>query len=184
MSKRSRKRSRLASVLANSIAVLAGLARHIQALLPKRVPVEVVVVDRRRRRAIKREIARTIRHLQRLFGDQAPRDVVVLVQQVIPESRQLSGCCQVRLTADGRRFALIRIALQVNGRRLNVDDILAVLTEQYVGLASQLAEGRNVVVPVEYTPANSPEEVRAKLAPDPFGASATDGSASAERPAA
>ena len=170
MSKRSRKRSRLALVLTGAVSTVSNLAHHVQAVLwPRRIPVEVVVVDRARRRAIKKDVARTVRRLQRIFGDQAPRDLVVLIQQVIPESRQLSGCCQLRLGADGQRFALIRIALQVNGRRLSIDDVLAVLTEQYVGLTSELAEGRNVVVPVDYAPASAPEEARVELAPDPFG---------------
>jgi hypothetical protein len=44
---------------------------------------------------------------------------------------------------------ILRLALQVEERRLETDTILAVLGEQYVGLVAQSTGATSVLVPVE-----------------------------------
>lgn len=133
------------------------------------LPIEVLVADRVRRKAMGRELGRGLRQMQRVLGSPMPLHVAVVVQQVIKTDRQLAGCYQVGQHLDGSRFALIRLALQVDGRRLSTDELLAVLAEQCIGLATQQSGGPSVLVPIEIEPAQ-PAEVRhlTALRPDPL----------------
>ena len=171
MSKRNRKRSSRVRESVTAVCHAAGAAsKWIARHLPRRrIRVEVVIVDQARRKALQRQLSVGLRQLQWLFGDQPPTDVAVLVQQVIPLDRQMAGCCQVTTRADGRRLALIRLALEVNGRRLSADEVLAALAEQCLGLAQQDAQ-TTAVVPVDLDPGSPPAQHRpADLPPDPLG---------------
>ena len=130
MAKRSRKAHPVVVRLRRVLAPLAAAARFVwrHLPLPRRIPIEVVLADPSRRRALKRELAHTVRRLQKIFGELLPSDVVVVVQQAIPAERELAGCCQLAQRPDHQRFALVRLALQVNGRRLSTDEVLAALT--------------------------------------------------------
>ena len=145
------------------------------------VPVEVLIADHARRRALERELRTGLCRLQRALGAQLLDDLAVVVQQVIQTDRQLAGCCQVGQRPAGRRFALIRLALQVNGRRLATDELLAVLAEQCIGLAMREGAGPSVLVPVELEPVGPTEvgHLRA-LRPDPL-APRPNGSGAGER---
>ena len=112
------------------------------------VPIEVVIADDTRRRALKRELAGGVHRLQRIFGAALPTDVVVVAQQLIAKDRQPAGCFQVGMRQDGSRYAVIRLALQANGKRLSIDEVLAALTEQCIGILAQ--DARSVVVPIEF----------------------------------
>ena len=112
------------------------------------VPIEVLIADDTRRRALKRELASGVRRLQRIFGAALPTDVVVVAQQLIAKDRQPAGCFQVGMRPDGSRYAVIRLALQANGKRLSTDEVLAALTEQCIGILAQ--DARSVVVPIEF----------------------------------
>jgi hypothetical protein len=112
------------------------------------VPVEVFVADVARRRVLERELRHALRRLQRALGAPLPAGLAVVVQQVIVADRQLAGCYQVGRRRDGTAFALVRLALQANGRRHSTDDLLAALAEQVVGLALQDG-GPSVLVPVD-----------------------------------
>jgi hypothetical protein len=92
-----------------------------------------------------------------------------VVQHVIRTDRQLAGCCQVGQRPDGTRFAFIRLALQVNGRRVGTDELLAALAEQCIGLLTQANGATSLVVPVELEvePAAGPHRLTA-LPPDPL----------------
>jgi len=87
----------------------------------------------------------------------------VLVQQVIHTDRQLAGCYVLGQRADGSRFALVRLALQVDGHRLSTDELLAVLAEQLVGLATQ--QSSSVLVPIDLVPAPAPASRTARVLP-------------------
>ena len=133
-----------------AVALLARLVR----LLPVRrrpVPVEVCIAERARRRVLERELRGALRRLQRALGASLPPGLAVVVQQVIVTDRQLAGCCQVGRRRDGTAFALVRLALQANGRRHSTDELLAALAEQVIGLALQDG-GASVLVPVELEP--------------------------------
>lgn len=117
----------------------------------RRIPVEVLVSDPRRRVSLERNLRQGIRQLRRALGAHFPADVAVVVQQIIHTDRQLSGCYQVSQRPDGARFALVRLALQVESHSLGVDEILAALAEQFIGLAVQ-ATGPSVLVPIDFSP--------------------------------
>jgi hypothetical protein len=131
----------------------AAVAGHVLRALRRRcVRVEVLVADPARRRALEREVRGGLRRLEHVLGTPLPREAAVLVQQVLPGERPLAGCFQTGLRPDGRRYARIRLALEVEGRPLSTDELLAILTEQCVGLADQ-ENSRTVLVPVELPPA-------------------------------
>jgi hypothetical protein len=131
------------------------------------VPVEVLIADRTRRRMLERELRRGLRRLQRALGAPLPAGLAIVVQQVIATNRQLAGCYQLGQRPDGSRFALVRLALQVNGRRLTTEELLAALAEQYIGLATQ--ESASVLVPIDFEPGQQSQARRpTALRPDPL----------------
>ena len=131
-----------------------------------RVPMEILVADRARRRKIERELRTGLHQLQRILGERPLGDIAVVVQQVITTDRHLAGCCQIGKRPDGTPCALWRLALQVNGRPLSSDELLAVLAEQWIVLASQ---GSNVLVPVDFEPREAnPTRRSPALRPDPL----------------
>lgn len=145
------------------------------------VPVEVLIADHARRRALERELRAGLGRLQRALGAPLPDDLAVVVQQVIKTDRQLAGCCQIGQRPAGGRFALVRLALQVDGRRLGTDELLSALAEQCVGLALRECASPSVLVPVELDPVGPAEVGRLRaLRPDPL-APRPDGSGAGER---
>jgi len=155
MSKRSRTTCPFLQPLRVAGHFVAGVGRAIVRVLYRRhTPIEVVITDDKRRRALKREIAKALHRLQNLFTS-LPDDVVVVAAQVIPKRRQPAGCFQVGSRADGSRYAVIRLALQVNGHRLSTGEVVATLLEQCLGIVAQDAD--SVVVPVEFEPGSSHE---------------------------
>lgn len=139
-----------------------------------RIPVEVLVADRSQRRALERELHKGVDQLQRVLRIPLPTHVAVVVQQLIRTDRQLAGCYQVS-SAGGVRFSLIRLALEVNGRRVTIDELLAALSEQCIGLATQESGGTVVVVPVEFAPVQPPSEPRLRaFRQDPLAAQTGD----------
>ena len=170
MAKRSRKVHPVLVRLRPVIHAARAVAHFVLRRLPLcRFPIEVVLADKTRRRSLKRELARTVRRLQNVFGELLPSDVIVVVQQAIPGERELAGCCQLAQRPNRHRFALVRLALQVNGKRLSTDEVLAALTEQLVGLALQQAPGIDIRVPIRLEPGDDgPAERRTPMPPSPL----------------
>ena len=139
------------------------------------VPVAVVIADQVQRRTLERELQAGLGRLQRALGQPWPPDTAVIVQQVVCTDRQLAGCSQIGQRPDGTCFALIRLALQVNGRRLRTDELLAALVEQCVGLALRHSGGPSVLIPFELEPAEPIERAArpSTLRPDPLTPQAT-----------
>ncbi|HVA23519.1 MAG TPA: hypothetical protein VMW62_03925 [Chloroflexota bacterium] len=164
MSKRTRKRRHSPPELLRTAGhAIEKAASWIRGRLCRRIRVEVVIVDKPRRQALQRQLAAGLRQLRHILPDQP--DIAVLVQQVIPLERQRAGCCEVATQPDGRRLALIRLALEVNGRRLSADEVLAALAEQCLGLARQQAQA-TAVVPVDLDPGDPPSGGAAARPPD------------------
>ena len=170
MSKRSRKSNRVGLCLRHVATTVAAVAGYVLQHLPRwrRIPIEIVLADHNRRRGLKRELAHSVRRLQKILGDLLPTDIVVVVQQVIPAEGQLAGCCQIGQRKDQHQFALVRLALQVNGKRLSTDEMLAALAEQLIGLAMKEAEGFQFRVPVRIEPTAQANETRTTFRPDPL----------------
>ncbi len=133
------------------------------------VPIEVLIADRAKRRNLERELRIGIRRLSRAVGAPFPAEAAVVVQQVLKPGRQLAGCYQLWQRPDGARCVLFRLALEVNGRHLATDELLAALAEQWIGLAIEQSAAPSVLVPVEFDPAQPPETRRlTALRPDPL----------------
>ena len=124
----------------------------------RRIPIEVLVVDRARRRAAERDLRAGLKRLRRALGVALPQETAIIVQHVIAAERQVAGCYQVGQRLDGGHFALIRLALQVNGRALTGDELLAALAEQCIGIATQQSGALSVVIPIELEPPRPAEE--------------------------
>lgn len=133
------------------------------------VPVEVLIVDRVRRRSLEVELRRGLRRLGRIVGIPYPTRAAVVVQQVLKTERQFAGCYQLWQRPDGARCVLFRLALEVNGRPLGPDELLAALAEQWIGLAIEQSAAPSVLVPVEFNPTHPSETRRlTALRPDPL----------------
>jgi hypothetical protein len=132
---------------------LSGLwvAIHAQT---NRIPVEVLLAERPRRRGVERQVHAALRQLRQVLGPRFPSDVAVIVQQIVVTERQLAGCYQISHQHDGTRIALIRLGLEIEGRPLTTDELLAVLAEQCIALAMQSA-GPGLLVPIDLAPSRS-----------------------------
>jgi hypothetical protein len=103
-----------------------------------------------------------------MLGERPVVDLGVVVQQVITTDRQLAGCSHLGQRPDGTQYALWRLALQVNGRPLGADELLAVLAEQWIALTNQ-RNGTSVCVPVDFEPGEASAARRSpQLPPDPL----------------
>ena len=168
-----RRSPHLATIPASVVTALARLARNVRRSLRQwrhRVPIEVLIADRPRRIVLKRELDLGLRRLQVVLGETFSPNLAVVAQQVIATDRQMAGCYQVGQRPDGSCVALIRLALQVNGRRLSTDELLAALADACIELANQ-SSGAGVVVPIELpAPEPSPASPLHTLRPDPLNA--------------
>ena len=131
------------------------------------VPVAVVIADQAQRRTLERELHAGLGRLQRALGQPWPPDTAVIVQQVVCADRQLAGCSHIGQRPDGSRFVMIRLALQVNGRRLRTDELLAALVDQCVGLALRHSGGPSALVPCELEPTEPTERAGRPTTPRP-----------------
>ena len=171
MPKRQRKHaSRLTCLLSCSrtrvIVAFTWMISRLHGDCP--VPIEVLISGPWRRRSVERRLSHAIRRLQRAFAAPLSLDVAVVVQAIIMTERQVPGCYHISQQPDGSRFALIRLGLQVDGRRLSADELLAVLAEQYIALAMQ-SIGPSLLVPIDLDPPPSSGLQRsAALRPDPL----------------
>lgn len=187
MAKRHRNQAhKLARWVEVALGSLQRAASHLWRTLRPRhwpVPVEVLVIDRNRRQGLERELKAALRQLRHALGAELPEGLAVIVQHVIATDRQLAGCCQLAQRPDGGHFTLIRLALQVGGKRLSTDEVLAALAEQCIGLAMQQQPGASVLVPVDLDPAQ-PVGARdvVSFRPDPLAAQ-TNGAHPSERAA-
>lgn len=149
----------LARLLMLAAALPTRALGKLTQLLGRRhsVPVEVLIAERGRRRALERDLRAALARLRRTVGSLHLMEVAVVAQHVIRTDRELAGCYQTAWRQGGVRFALLRLALQVNGRELGTDELLAVLAEQYIGLALEQSVGTSLLVPVELeTPETRP----------------------------
>ena len=151
---------------------LTAVRQVWRALRPRGVPVEVLLADRAKRCAIEREISVGLRRLRRILGPTFPPGLAIIVQQTVHADRPLAGCYEVANRSDGESFALVRLALSVDGRRLGIDEVLAVLADQCCALAADRG-GPREIVPFELllAPAAPVEPSRpAALRSDPLAA--------------
>jgi hypothetical protein len=129
-----------------------SLVKRLCNALPRRAPtiaVAVLTAQRRRRRTLRREIVHAAQQLERTSPIRQPVEAGVIVQQCLGSERPLPGCYQIGQRSDGSCRVLFRLAMAVNGRCLDIDSILAVFAEEWIGFVSQQAEGPSVSVPID-----------------------------------
>ena len=120
------------------------LWRHL-----RRGPTVIIDARRRQARRLRREIARAARTYARALGVELPTGLLVVVQRVVHEGRQLNGLLQAFDAPDGDRRYVIHLALSVNGRPVSDDELLAALRHQLTR-ALEDAIGKPVLsVPLE-----------------------------------
>lgn len=156
-------------------AIWTLLASHVPAFRhalhryrKRRCPVEVLIAGRMRRRRLERALRHGLRRLEHALGEASSTEIAVIVQQVITTDRQLAGCYQTGLRPDGTRLTLIRLALEVDGRQLSIDELLAVLAEACIGVATHQRGGPTVLVPIELAPVQPASRNITTLRSDPL----------------
>ncbi len=141
MSKRRRSRSRGATLICRwadigwqLCARAVGLVRRTLVRLYRRLrpcgPTVIIDARRRQARRLRREIARAARTYARALGAELPQGLLVVVQRVVHEGRQINGLLQAFEGADGNRRYVAHLALSVNGRQVSDDELLAALRHQ------------------------------------------------------
>ena len=92
----------------------------------------IVIVDARRRQArrLRRDVARAARTYARALGVELPQGLLIVVQRVVYEGRQLNGLLQAFEGSNGHRRYVLHLALSVNGRSVNEDELLAALRHE------------------------------------------------------
>ena len=155
--------------LRSGVSRLAVSARRTWRVIRHKLrgdPVEVLVTDRSQRLKHERNIRGAIRRLRHGLGRALPEDAVVIVQQVVIADPPVAGCYHLGQRPDGTRFVLIRLALEVDGRVLTSDQLLANLAEQCIAVAMQHDGALSVVVPLDLPSRPAPSR------PDPLAPSA------------
>jgi len=91
-----------------------------------------VVVDSRRRQAgkLRAAVRRAARTYARGLGATLPPGLMVVVQRVVYEGRQVNGLLQAFDSPGGGRPYVIQLALSVNGRQVAEDELLSALRHQ------------------------------------------------------
>jgi len=97
-----------------------------------RRPAPTVIVDSRRRQArrLRRDVGRAARTYACGLGAELPPGLLVVVQRVVYEGRQLNGLLQAFDAPNGDRRYVVHLALSVNGRQVSEDELLAALRHQ------------------------------------------------------
>ena len=137
-------------------------------------PVVVLIADPAQRVSLEFEVRRGLHRLERVLGFAIFAPMTVIVQHSIHLEHAVAGCTHVGQHADGSPFALVRVALSVDGHDLSIDEALAVLTEQCIGLVVQQAGGLSVVVPIEWATTASPSSGPPPIERDPLAPSPND----------
>jgi hypothetical protein len=112
--------------------LVAGTACWMAVVRRLRRPAPTVIVDSRRRQArrLRREVGRAARTYARGLGAELPPGLLVVVQRVVYEGRQLNGLLQAFDGGNGNRRYVVHLALSVNGRQVSEDELLAALRHQ------------------------------------------------------
>jgi hypothetical protein len=129
----------------------AGTACWMAVVRRLRRPAPTVIVDSRRRQAgrLRREVTRAARTYARGLGAELPPGLLVVVQRVVYEGRQLNGLLQAFDGANGNRRYVVHLALSVNGRPVTEDELLAALRHQLAGALEDIVGKPVLNVPLD-----------------------------------
>jgi hypothetical protein len=111
----------------------------------------IVIVDGRRQqgRRLRREVARAARTYARALGVELPPGLLVVVQRVVHEGRQLNGLLQAFDTSNGDRRYVAHLALSVNGRQVSDEELLAALRHQLARVLQDIVGEPMLNVPLD-----------------------------------
>lgn len=141
MSKRRRSRSKEARLIrrwadigwqlcARAVGLVRSTLVRLYQRLWRRGPTVIIDARRRQARRLRREIARAARTYARALGAELPPGLLVVVQRVVHDGRQLNGLLQAFEGDDANRRYVVQLALSVNGRQVSEDELLAALRHQ------------------------------------------------------
>lgn len=116
----------VASAMRLTIRLCAAAWRRIRPRGPS------VIVDARRRQAgrLRTAVRRAAREYARGVDAELTRDLLVVVQKVVHNERQLNALLQAFDGPSDRRRYVIYVALSVNGRTVAEDELLSALRHQ------------------------------------------------------
>jgi len=114
-------------------------------------PAPTVIVDVRRRQArrLRRAVARGARTYARALGAEIPPRLLVVVQRVVYEGRQLNALLQAFDAPDGERRYVLHLALSINGRQVGEDELLAALRHQLARVLEDAVGKPTLSVPLD-----------------------------------
>lgn len=136
------------AVAAAALPLVRAISHFCKVICIRRpIPVEVLFTDPNQRRTLEREVRRCLRQLHRALGPDFPVGLAVIVQHTVMTDHQLAGCFHIRHRTGGASGALVRLALQIDGRRRTIDEILATLADACVSLADPSSQP-GVLVPI------------------------------------
>jgi hypothetical protein len=133
-------------------ATTVGIARRTLARMYRRLRPHgpTVIIDARRRHArrLRREIARAARTYAAALGAELPKGLVVIVQRVVHQGRQINGLLQAFDGSSGRRY-VIHLALSVNGRQVAEDELLSALRHQVASVLGDSVGHPALTIPLD-----------------------------------
>ena len=131
--------------------VVGGTTCWRAAVRRLRRPGPMIIVDVRRRQArrLRREVARATQTYARALGAQLPPGLLVVVQRVVYEGRQLNGLLQAFEMPNGNRRYVVHLALSINGRQVSEDELLAALRHQMARVLEDVAGKPALSVPLD-----------------------------------
>ncbi len=110
-----------------------------------------VIVDARRGQAGKLRVA--VRRVTRAYADgmgvELTRDLLVVVQRIVHDGRQLNALLQAFNGQDDSRRYVIYVALSVNGRPVAEDELLSALRHQLAQVLGDLSGKPVLTVPLD-----------------------------------
>jgi len=157
------------TVAAAALPLVRAISHFCKVICIRRpIPVEVLFTDPNQRRTLEREVRRCLRQLHRALGPDFPVGLAVIVQQTVATDHPVAVCFHVRHQTGSASGALVRLALQIDGRRSTIDEILAALADACVSLADHWNQS-GVLVPVAAaTPQPVQSDPLASLRSDPL----------------
>ncbi len=110
-----------------------------------------VIVDARRRQAgaLRAAVRRAARAYARGVGVELTRDLLVVIQRVVHEERQLNALLQAFDSPGGGWRYVIYLALSVNGRQVAEDELLSALRHQLAQVLGDTVGQPVLTVPLD-----------------------------------
>lgn len=162
--------SRLRRAATVVTALLVRAVHHVckSICIHRPTVVEALLGDPAQRCTLEREVRRCLRQLHRALGPDFPVGLAVIVQQTVATDHQVAVCFHIRHQTGRASGSLVRLALQIDGRRRTIDEILAALADACVSLADPSSQP-GVLVPVAAaTPPPVQSDPLASLRSDPL----------------